>query len=60
VDEGRAYADRLSSARTPCQYVCFERQIHGFLPMRRILDEARSAVALCCAVLKEHLFKPVA
>jgi acetyl esterase len=60
VDEGRAYADKLSAAGTPCQYVCFERQIHGFVPMSRILDEARSAVALCCAVLKESLFKPAA
>ena len=60
VDEGRAYADKLSAAGTPCQYVCFERQIHGFVPMSRLLDEARSAVALCCAVLKEHLFKPAA
>ncbi len=60
VDEGRAYADKLSAAGTPCQYVCFERQIHGFIPMSRLLDEARTAVALCCAVLKESLFKPAA
>ncbi len=59
VDEGRDYADALSAAGTPCQYVCFERQIHGFLPMSRILGEARTAVALCCAVLHEALFKPV-
>ncbi len=60
VDEGRAYADKLSAAGTPCQYVCFERQIHGFLPMSRILGEARLAVAVCCAALKEALFKPAA
>jgi acetyl esterase len=60
VDEGLAYADKLSAAGTACQYVCFERQIHGFLPMSRVLDEARSAVALCCAALKERLFKPAA
>jgi acetyl esterase len=60
VDEGRAYADKLSAAGTTCQYVCFERQIHGFVPMSRLLDEARTAVALCCAVLKESLFKPAA
>jgi acetyl esterase len=35
------------------QYVCFERQIHGFITMSKVLDEARSAVALCAAVLKE-------
>ena len=60
VDEGRAYADKLSAAGTPCQYVCFERQIHGFVPMSRLIDEARTAVALCCAVLKESLFKSAA
>ncbi len=56
VDEGRQYADALSAAGTRCQYVCFERQIHGFVPMSRILDEARTAVALCCAVLRQALF----
>lgn len=55
VDEGRAYADTLSAAGNRVQYVCFERQIHGFVPMSRVLDEARTAVALCCAVLKEAL-----
>ena len=60
VDEGRQYADALSAAGTSCQYVCFERQIHGFVPMGRILEEARTAVALCCAVLREALFKQAA
>ena len=55
VDEGRQYADALSAAGNRVQYVCFERQIHGFVPMSRVLDEARTAVALCCAVLKEAL-----
>jgi acetyl esterase len=52
-DEGRQYADALSAAGNRCQYVCFERQIHGFITMSRILDEARTAVALCAAALKE-------
>lgn len=60
VDEGRQYADQLSAAGTPCQYVCFERQIHGFVLMGRVLDEARTAVALCAAVLREALFRPAA
>ena len=55
LDEGRQYADALSAAGNRVQYVCFERQIHGFIPMSRVLDEARTAVALCCAVLKEAL-----
>ena len=55
VDEGRAYADKLSSAGVSTQVVCFERQIHGFLPMGRILDEANTAVDLCASVLRNKL-----
>ena len=51
-DEGRAYADALSAAGTPCQYVCFERQVHGFVPMGKVLDEADTAVALCAQALR--------
>ena len=54
-DEGRAYADMLSAAGNRVQFVCFERQVHGFITMGRVLDEARSAVALCAAVLREAL-----
>jgi acetyl esterase len=54
-DEGRQYADKLSAAGVPTQYVCFERQIHGFLPMGRMLVEAQTAVDLCAAALKRAL-----
>ncbi|NRF67546.1 alpha/beta hydrolase [Aquincola sp. S2] len=54
-DEGRQYADALSAAGTPTQYICFERQIHGFLTMGRVIDEARTAVDLCAAALRRHL-----
>jgi acetyl esterase len=46
-DEGRQYADALSKAGVPTQYVCFERQIHGFITMGRVIAEANTAVALC-------------
>jgi acetyl esterase len=52
-DEGRQYADALSAAGTPARYVCFERQIHGFVLMGRVLAEARTAVQLCAQVLRE-------
>lgn len=55
VDEGRAYADKLSAAGVATQVVCFERQIHGFLPMGRIMDEANTGVELCASVLKQTL-----
>ena len=54
-DEGRQYADALSRAGTPAQYVCFERQIHGFITMGGVLDEAHTAVALCGQVLQRAL-----
>jgi acetyl esterase len=54
-DEGRQYADALSAAGNRVQYVCFERQVHGFITMSKVIDEARTAVALCGAVLREAL-----
>ena len=36
-------------------HILFERQIHGFITMSKVLAEARSAVALCGAALREAL-----
>ncbi len=55
-DEGRQYADALSAAGVATQYVCFERQIHGFITMGRVIDEAHTALALCGSVLRRRLF----
>ncbi|HEX6723260.1 MAG TPA: alpha/beta hydrolase fold domain-containing protein, partial [Burkholderiaceae bacterium] len=54
-DEGRQYADALSEAGNRVQYVCFERQIHGFITMGRVIDEANTAVALCAQALARAL-----
>jgi acetyl esterase len=54
-DEGRQYADALSAAGSTAQYVCFERQIHGFITMGRIVDEANVAVGLCALALRRAL-----
>jgi acetyl esterase len=51
-DEGLQYADALSAAGVPAQYVCFERQIHGFITMGRVLYEAATALELCAAALR--------
>ncbi len=59
-DEGRQYADALSAAGNRVEYICFERQVHGFITMSRVLQEALTAVDLCSAVLKRELFKPQA
>jgi acetyl esterase len=37
------------------QYVCLERQIHGFITMGRLLDEANTAVDLCAGMLRRAL-----
>ena len=54
-DEGMQYAERLTDAGSQATYVCFDRQIHGFITMGRVLDEANSAVALCAAELRRAL-----
>ncbi len=51
-DEGLAFAAALTAAGNRASYVCFERQIHGFILMGRVLDEANAAVALCAAELR--------
>lgn len=54
-DEGLMYADALSQAGVSSQYICFERQIHGFITMGRVIDEANTALALCGAALRRAL-----
>ncbi len=54
-DEGRQYADALSAAGSSAQYVCFERQIHGFATMGRVIDEANTALTLCAQALRRAL-----
>ncbi len=55
LDEGIAYAKALTDAGNRANYVCFQRQIHGFITMGRVLDEANTAVALCGAELRREL-----
>lgn len=54
-DEGRQYADALSAAGNDCEYLCFERQIHGFAPMTKVLREANTALAVCAYALRQAL-----
>ena len=56
-DEGRQYAEKLSEAGTQSTLVCFERQIHGFVLMGRVLDEANAAVTMCATQLRQALLK---
>jgi len=54
-DEGAAYAKRLTDAGNPTAYVVFARQIHGFVTMGKVIDEAGSAIALCAGELRRVL-----
>jgi len=46
----------LSAAGGSAEYICFERQIHGFITMGRVMREAHTGVAVCADALKRYLF----
>lgn len=54
-DEGLAYSQRLSEAGIRATHICFERQIHGFITMGKVIDEANAAVAICASELRRAL-----
>lgn len=54
-DEGTAYAQRLTQAGNSATLVNFSRQIHGFITMGKVLEEANEAVSMCAATLKRKL-----
>ena len=54
-DEGLAYSQALSVAGNRVTHVCFERQIHGFITMGKVIDEANAAVAICASELRRGL-----
>ena len=54
-DEGLAYSQRLSEAGNRATHICFERQIHGFITMGKVIDEANAAVALCAGEIRRAL-----
>lgn len=51
-DEGVQYADRLSAAGNTATLVDFSRQMHGFITLGKLIDEANAAVQMCAAQLK--------
>jgi acetyl esterase len=51
-DEGVQYADQLSAAGNTATLVSFERQMHGFILMGGMIDEANTAVQICAAQLR--------
>jgi acetyl esterase len=54
-DEGMQYSQALTQAGNQATHLCFERQIHGFITMGRVIDEANAAVMLCGAAVRHAL-----
>lgn len=54
-DEGMQYADKLSEAGNRATLVCFERQIHGFITMGKVIDEANVGVQFCASQIRQAL-----
>ena len=53
LDEGRAYADKLTSAGVQVEYRDYPDMVHGFILMGGVVDTANAAVAECCARLRD-------
>ena len=52
IDEGRAYAEKLSAAGAKVTYREFADMVHGFVLFGGVIDTANTAVAECCAALR--------
>jgi len=55
VDEGKAYANRLSAAGVPATYRCYDGMIHGFFTMAGALDTAKAGIDEVGAALRKAL-----
>ena len=47
-DEGKRYADRLSTDGVPVEYACFEGTFHGFIGYASVLEVGARGVTLVC------------
>ena len=52
LDEGRAYAERLSKAGVEVTYREYADMVHGFVLFGGVVDAANAAVAECCERLR--------
>ncbi len=57
VDEGKAYAQKLSESGVEVEYRCYEGMIHGFFAMPGAVDASRDALAQAAEFLQKH-FQP--
>jgi acetyl esterase len=54
-DEALQYSHKLTEAGNRATHINFERQIHGFITMGKVIDEANTAVAICAAELRRAM-----
>lgn len=52
LDEGRAYAKKLSAAGVAVEYREYADMVHGFILFGGVVDTANAAVAECCSRLR--------
>jgi acetyl esterase/lipase len=52
VDEGKAYADRLTAAGVLVSYICYDGMVHGFVSMAGAVDAGHTAIAEAAGALK--------
>ena len=52
-DEGIAYGELLKQSNVPCEIHLFAGQIHGFVSMLGMIDQAEEALATAAAALKK-------
>lgn len=57
-DEGKAYADKLTMAGVPVEYVCYEHQIHGFASLAGALDEGKQFLDEASQALRRAFSHP--
>ena len=57
LDEGRAYAEKLSSAGVMVEYNEYPDMVHGFILFGGVVDTANAAVADCCKRLRTAFAK---
>jgi len=60
LDEGCAYAERLSAAGVKVTYREYPDMVHGFILFGGVIDTANAAVAECCSALRAAFAKVTA
>ncbi|OGA04398.1 MAG: hypothetical protein A3I00_09785, partial [Betaproteobacteria bacterium RIFCSPLOWO2_02_FULL_64_12] len=58
LDEGAAYADKLTAAGVPVTYECFEGMVHGFITMSGALAAGNHALYRCGMMLRQAYARP--